>query len=86
MLLRARAIETGSFILAPAQGGRHQDGRGTWGHSLIIGPWGEVLAASDDDEPGVITATLDLDAAARARQAIPALKNGREFLGPSPTP
>jgi predicted amidohydrolase len=86
VLLRARAIETGSFILAPAQGGRHEDGRGTWGHSLIIGPWGAVLARSDDDEPGVIAATLDLDAAARARQAIPALKNGREFSGPSPAP
>lgn len=84
VLLRARAIETGSFILAPAQGGKHEDGRGTWGHSLIIGPWGEVLARSDDDEPGVIAATLDLDAAARARQAIPALKNGREFSGPTP--
>ena len=83
VLLRARAIETGSFILAPAQGGKHEDGRGTWGHSLIIGPWGEVLARSDDDEPGVIAATLDLDAAARARQAIPALKNGREFSGPT---
>jgi predicted amidohydrolase len=82
VLLRARAIETGSFVLAPAQGGRHADGRGTWGHSLIIGPWGEILARSDNDEPGVIAATLDLDAAARARQAIPALKNGRAFTGP----
>ena len=44
ILLRARAIETGAFVLAPAQGGRHEDGRGTWGHSMIIGPWGEVLA------------------------------------------
>ena len=86
VLLRARAIETGSFVLAPAQGGRHEDGRGTWGHSLIIGPWGEVLAGSDNDEPGVIAATLDLDAAARARQAIPALKNGRDFTGPDAAP
>jgi predicted amidohydrolase len=82
VLLRARAIETGSFVLAPAQGGRHEDGRGTWGRSLVIGPWGEVLARSDDDEPGVIAARLDLDAAARARQAIPALQNGRAFTGP----
>jgi predicted amidohydrolase len=82
ILLRARAIETGAFVLAPAQGGLHEDGRGTWGHSLIIGPWGEVLARSEDDEPGVITATLDLDAVAKARQAIPALKNGRDFNGP----
>jgi deaminated glutathione amidase len=86
ILLRARAIETGSFILAPAQGGRHEDGRGTWGRSLVVGPWGEVLARSDDDEPGVITASLDLDAIARARQAIPALKNGREFTGPDTAP
>jgi predicted amidohydrolase len=86
VLLRARAIETGSFVLAPAQGGRHEDGRGTWGHSLVIGPWGEVLARAGDDEPGVIAARLDLDAAARARQAIPALKNGREFTGPDAAP
>jgi predicted amidohydrolase len=82
VLLRARAIETGAFVLAPAQGGLHEDGRGTWGRSLIIGPWGEVLARSDDDEPGVIAATLDLDAVAKARQAVPALKNGRDFNGP----
>ena len=86
VLLRARAIETGSFVLAPAQGGLHEDGRGTWGHSMIIGPWGEVLARSNDDEPGVVAARLDLDAAARARQAIPALKNGRGFTGPDAAP
>jgi predicted amidohydrolase len=85
VLLRARAIETGSFILAPAQGGRHEDGRGTWGRSLIIGPWGEVIARAEDDEPGIVAATLDLDAAAKARQAIPALENGREFNGPTLT-
>jgi deaminated glutathione amidase len=82
ILLRARAIETGAFVLAPAQGGHHEDGRGTWGHSMIVGPWGEVIARSDDDEPGVIAATLDLDAVAKARQAIPALKNERGFNGP----
>ncbi len=84
VLLRARAIETGSFVLAPAQGGRHEDGRGTWGRSIAIAPWGEVLARSDDDEPGVVMATLDLDAVAKARQAIPALKNERAFTGPDP--
>ena len=84
ILLRARAIETGSFVLAPAQGGRHEDGRATWGHSMIIGPWGEVIAAAADDAPGVTAATLDLDAVARARQAIPALTNGRAFSGPGP--
>jgi len=82
ILLRARAIETGSFVLAPAQGGQHEDGRGTWGHSMIIGPWGEILAQAAGDDPGVIMATLDLDAVAKARQAIPALKNERGFNGP----
>jgi predicted amidohydrolase len=82
VLLRARAIETGSFVLAPAQGGRHEDGRGTWGHSLVVGPWGEVLGRLDHDEPGVLLAELDLAAPAKARQAIPALKNARTFQGP----
>ncbi|HZC16284.1 MAG TPA: carbon-nitrogen hydrolase family protein [Caulobacteraceae bacterium] len=84
VLLRARAIETGAFVLAPAQGGRHQDGRGTWGRSMIIGPWGEVLAASEGDEPGVIAATLDLAASAKARASIPSLANERVFSGPAP--
>jgi predicted amidohydrolase len=82
ILLRARAIETGSFVLAPAQGGLHEDGRGTWGRSMIVSPWGEVLARADNDEPGIVAATLDLDAVAKARQAIPALKNERVFNGP----
>lgn len=82
VLLRARAIETGSFVVAAAQGGAHEDGRETWGHSLIIGPWGQVLAASPDDEPGVIAATIDLAEVAAARQAIPALRNARAFTGP----
>ncbi len=83
ILLRARAIETGAFVLAPAQGGRHEDGRGTWGRSMAIGPWGEVLAAATDDEPGVIGATLDLAASAKARASIPALANERAFSGPA---
>lgn len=82
VLLRARAIETGSFVLAPAQGGYHEDGRATWGHSLVIGPWGEVLGHLDHDEPGVLLAELDLAAASKARQAIPALTNARQFEGP----
>jgi predicted amidohydrolase len=82
VLLRARAIETGSFVLAPAQGGVHEDGRATWGHTLAIGPWGEVLGRLDHDEPGVLLADLDLAAAGRARAAIPALKNARTFQGP----
>jgi len=82
ILLRARAIETGAFVLAPAQGGRHEDGRGTWGRSMVVGPWGEVLAQAADDEPGVISASLDLAASAKARASIPALANEREFSGP----
>ena len=82
VLLRARAIETGSFVLAPAQGGVHEDGRATWGHSLAVGPWGEVLGRLDHDEPGVLLADLDLAAVGRARQAIPALNNARSFQGP----
>jgi deaminated glutathione amidase len=82
VLMRARAIETGSFVLAPAQGGFHEDGRGTWGRSIAVGPWGEVLALADHDEPGFVIADLDLGAVAKARQAIPALKNERSFTGP----
>jgi predicted amidohydrolase len=75
VLVRARAIETGSFVIAPAQGGRHEDGRETFGHSLIVSPWGEVLAEKADDAPGVILADLDLDAVAKARGRIPSLGN-----------
>ncbi|WP_439635555.1 carbon-nitrogen hydrolase family protein [Oceanicaulis sp.] len=81
-LLRARAIETGSFILAPAQGGKHEDGRKTWGHSMVIGPWGEIIAHLDHDEPGVLHAEIDLDEVASARSRIPSLGNDREFTGP----
>jgi len=81
-LLRARAIETGSFVLAPAQGGFHEDGRGTWGRTLAIGPWGEVLGKLDHDEPGVLIVDLDLTAVAKARAAIPALPNARGFEAP----
>ena len=82
ILLRARAIETGSFVLAPAQGGFHEDGRGTWGRSLAVGPWGEVLGVLDHDDPGVLVVDLDLPAAGRARRSIPALANARAFTGP----
>ena len=82
-LLRARAIETGCFILAPAQGGTHEDGRRTWGRSTVVGPWGEIVARRDDDTPGVLLATLDLDAVDRARAAVPQLRHDREFAGPA---
>ncbi|WP_292101575.1 carbon-nitrogen hydrolase family protein [Brevundimonas sp.] len=81
-LLRARAIETGCWILAPAQAGLHEDGRRTWGRSTVVGPWGEVVAKLDHDQPGVLFATLDFDAVARARNAVPQLTHDREFAGP----
>jgi|SRR5579859_385111 len=82
VLMRARAIETGAFVLAPAQGGKHEDGRGTFGHSLVVAPWGEVIAHLDHDEPGVLMADLDLAASGKARAAIPNLANARAFSGP----
>jgi predicted amidohydrolase len=82
VLMRARAIETGSYVLAAAQGGFHEDGRGTWGRSLVVGPWGEVVAKLDHDEPGVLVADFDPAAVAKARAAIPALTNARAFTGP----
>lgn len=77
-LLRARAIETGSYVLAPAQTGTHQDGRRTYGHSLIISPWGEVIA-DGGEEVGIIRADLDMAAVERARTAIQALNHDRVF-------
>ena len=72
-LLTARAIENGAFVVAPAQGGTHEDGRETYGHSLIVGPWGEILAEAADAEPGVILAEIDPAAVMQARQRIPNL-------------
>ena len=81
-LLRARAIETHCFVVAAAQGGKHEDGRSTYGHSLIIDPWGKVLAKLDNDEPGFIVADLDLDQVAASRAKIPAWQGGNPFTGP----
>jgi deaminated glutathione amidase len=78
VLIRARAIETGAFVLAATQGGLHENGRATYGHSLIVSPWGEVLAEGGE-EPGVVFADIDLAASAEARARIPALKHGRSF-------
>lgn len=80
VLVRARAIETGSFVIAPAQGGKHEDGRETYGHSLIVSPWGEVLAEASGDETGIILADLDMAAVAKARGRIPSLGNNQDFL------
>lgn len=79
-LLRARAIETGAFVLAPAQGGLHEDGRRTWGRSTIVGPWGEIIAKADHDEPCIVTAKLNMEAVGKARSAVPALTHDRDFL------
>ena len=72
-LLTARGIECGAFVLAPAQGGVHEDGRETFGHSLIISPWGDILAEAKGDEPGVILAEIDPLRVKRARAQIPSL-------------
>ena len=81
VLLRTRAIENGAFVIAPAQGGTHAGGRKTYGHSLIVAPWGEVLAEAGTD-PGVIVADIDPARAADARARIPNLKHDRPFEAP----
>ncbi len=78
VLLRSRAIETGSYVVAPCQYGYHGKAR-TYGHSLIIDPWGEVLAEGPEDEAAVITAEIDLSRVAEARRRIPALEHDRAF-------
>jgi predicted amidohydrolase len=78
VLLRARAIETGAFILAAAQGGLHENGRSTYGHSMIVSPWGEVLAEAGED-PQILLADIDPRLSAEARRKIPSLKHGRDF-------
>ena len=89
VLLRARAIETGCFVVAAAQCGTHADGRRTYGHAVIISPWGKVLAEAetDDDAPkagandGIALATLDPELVAKARDAIPSLATNPDFSG-----
>ena len=82
VLLRARAIETGSYVIAAAQGGSHPNGRSTYGHSLIIDPWGKVIAELAHDEPGVLLAEIDPAAVTEARGRVPALANARDFALP----
>jgi predicted amidohydrolase len=82
VLLRARAIETGSYVIAAAQGGNHPNGRATYGHSLIIDPWGKIIAEFDHDEPGVLVVEINPQAVVEARQRIPALANARDFAKP----
>jgi len=82
VLLRARAIETGSYVVAAAQGGSHPNGRATYGHSLVVDPWGRVVAELDHDEPGVLVAEIALAEVAEARRRGPALANARDFAPP----
>ncbi|MGA8616264.1 MAG: carbon-nitrogen hydrolase family protein [Xanthobacteraceae bacterium] len=78
VLLRARAIENGCFAFAAAQGGKHENGRETFGHSLIVDPWGRILAEGGT-EPGVVLAEVDPAEVAAARARIPSLHHGRRF-------
>ena len=78
VLLRARAVENGSFVFAAAQGGKHENGRETFGHSLIVDPWGRILAEGGT-EPGVVMADIDLTEVTKARSRIPSLQHGRRF-------
>lgn len=81
VLLRARAIENGCFVIAPAQGGKHANGRSTYGHSLIVGPWGDILAEADTD-PGFVMAEIDLEEVAAVRARVPSLQHDRPFSAP----
>jgi predicted amidohydrolase len=78
VLVRARAIENGCYVFAAAQGGVHENGRETYGHSLVVDPWGRVLAQGGT-EPGIVLAAIDLGAVAAARGRIPSLQHGRRF-------
>lgn len=78
VLMRARAIENGCFVFAAAQGGKHENGRETFGHSLVVDPWGQIIAEAGT-EPGVIVAEVDPAQVAAARSRIPSLLNGRRF-------
>ena len=78
-LLTARAIECGAYVIAPAQGGRHEDGRDTYGHSMIVGPWGEVVAEAPDAEPGLVIGEIDPAKVREARTRIPNLALDRKF-------
>ncbi|MHA1544075.1 MAG: nitrilase-related carbon-nitrogen hydrolase, partial [Alphaproteobacteria bacterium] len=78
-LLKARAIETGCFVLAPAQAGTHPGGRETYGHTLVVDPWGEVLLDAGALDEGAFVVTLDLAKIKEVRAMIPALKHDREM-------
>lgn len=86
VLLRARAIETGCFVVAPAQTGTHPTTRGkprqSYGHSLVVAPWGDILADGGTDA-GIVFADIDLKQVAEARKRVPSLTHDREFKGPA---
>jgi predicted amidohydrolase len=79
VLQRSRAIENGAFVVTAAQGGLHEDGRETYGHSLVVDPWGRVLAEADGAEPGIVVADIDPAESRAARARIPSLVNERPF-------
>jgi predicted amidohydrolase len=76
--MRARAIENGCYVLAAAQGGRHENGRDTFGHSLVVDPWGRIIAEGSA-EPGVVFADVDPAEVSAARAKVPSLQHGRRF-------
>jgi predicted amidohydrolase len=78
VLMRARAIENGCFVFAAAQGGAHENGRATFGHSLVVDPWGTIIAEAGSD-PGIVVAEIDPAVVATARARIPSLLHGRRF-------
>ena len=82
VLLRARAVENGAYVFAPAQCGEHPHGRKTWGHSLIVDPWGEVLA-DGGEEPGFVIAEIDPARITKARRAVPSLEHDRPWAAPA---
>ncbi len=84
VLVRARAIETGAYVIAAAQAGHHEDGRDTYGHSMIVDPWGKILVEAGT-EPGFVIADIDPAESALARSRIPALANERTFTASSPS-
>lgn len=83
ILLRARAIETGSFVFATCQSGTHGKAR-TYGHSLVINPWGEIIAEGPEDDEAIVIAEIDVAEVAQARSRIPALKHDRPYDKPAP--
>ncbi len=82
ILLRARAIETGAYIIAPGQCGNHPGGRRTYGHSIIIDPWGKILAEASEENPEFVMATLDMTLVSDTRRALPTLSHDRDYLPP----